>query len=90
MALRATHSSSLQVGISPGKAVASELAGFNFYCSDPQDPPLLKREKWMELLTVAMMAKHSISLTDLTRLEGTARIPARMRGPAEDAAKKSL
>ena len=90
MALRAAHSFSLQTGISPGKTVASAFASLKLCRSDPQDPPLLEWEECIELFTVAMMIKHTISLTKLARTEGSKRVPVLMGGLAEEAASRNV
>ena len=66
MELRGAQFSSLQTGISPMKVVASALARVSPHWSDPQEPALLEWEKCIEPFTVAVMAKYSISLTELT------------------------
>ena len=90
MALRAAHSSNLQTGISPGKAIASALAALSLFWSDPQEPPLLEREKRIELFTPARITKPSISLAKMTRTEGGHWIPALMGVSAEEAANKRV
>ena len=67
MALQAARSSNTWTGIFPVKAVALAIAGLKFYSSGPQEQSLLEWEIWIELFAVAMMAKHSVSLTELTR-----------------------
>ena len=90
MALRAAHTSGNRTSIAPGFAVASALAGLNLYWSEPQEPPLLEWEKWLELITVAMMAKRSIYLSELTRVERSERVSAIMDGFSEEAASKKV
>ena len=70
MTMQAVYNSGIPSGITPGKAVASALAVLNIYWSEFQQPPLVGWEKWLKLSSVAMMAKHSTSLSELTPSEG--------------------
>ena len=70
MALQAVYTSGIPSGITPDKAVASALAVLNIYWNELQQPPLLGWEKWLKLFSVAMMVKHSTSLSELTPSEG--------------------
>ena len=90
MALQAAHTSGSQSGITPGKAVASDLADFNLSWSEHQEPSLLEWKKWLEIFTVAMMAKQSISFSRLTRVEMGRRFLNLMGGPSQEAAKEKM
>ena len=50
--------------------MASDLAGLKNYWSEPQEQTFLQWEKWLQLFIVAIMAKLSISLTEITRTGG--------------------
>ena len=90
MGLPAANTSDNRTNIAPGYAVASALAGRNLYWSEPQDTPLLVWQKWLQLITVAMMAKRSISLSELTRVEGGERASAILSELSEEAASKKV
>ena len=59
MALRAETSSSSSTSFS--------LAGFPVFWGDTTANPAMDWDKWLDLFQVALMAKYSISITELTR-----------------------
>ena len=45
----------------------SLLPGLPLFWSDPTKSPAMEWERWFDLFTVAVMAKYSISVEELTR-----------------------
>ena len=90
MGLQAVQSSGGRSGITPGHTVASALGGLNLYWSQPHESHLLDWKKWLELFTVAMMAKHSVSLSELTWTEGAERMASPMGGISKEAASRKV
>ena len=90
MAVRATRTSGSRSDITPVDVVASALAGLKIYWSEPQEPYLLEWEKWLELLSASMIAKHSFSLPELTRVDGSERMLALLGGLSEETAGKMV
>ena len=60
MALRARTSSSSTL-------LSSRLVGLTVFWNDPTANPTMDWDKWLHLCQVAMMAKSSISVTELTK-----------------------
>ena len=84
MALQAAHSAFTGMGISRGKAVAPAFAGLNSCWNDRHEQRLLEWDEWFGLSTVTIMAKQSMSFTELTRTDRTQRMPATMGSLAEE------
>ena len=68
MALRAENSAS------SSSSSSSRLVGLPVFWSDATSNPAMDWDKWLDLFQVALMAKYSISITELTR-EATQQIP---------------
>ena len=81
MALRAENSSNPS---------SSHLVGLPVFWNDPSINPTMDWDKWLDLFQAAMMAKYSISITELTRLvtEQTPRVRPLMGDLDEDPANK--
>ena len=81
MALRAENSSN---------SSSSHLVGLPVFWNDPSINPTMDWDKWIDLFQVAMMAKYSISITELTRAvtEQTPRVRPLMGDLDEDPANK--
>ena len=84
MTLRAETSSSLSL------STLSLLVRLPVYCHEAGTTPTMEWDKWVDLFQVAMMAKYSISLTELTRevSHQTPRARALMGELDEDPAKR--
>ena len=63
MALRASTSSSS----STPSSMNSLLVGLPLFWHEAANSPSMEWEKWIDLFAVAMMAKYSISMNELTR-----------------------
>ena len=90
MAQQAADSSGGSSGITSGHAIASAWAGLNLYWSEPHESLLVEWEKWLELFTVALMAKASVSLSRLTRTEGGEWVAFLTGGFSEEAASRKV
>ena len=66
------------------------LVGLNLFWCDPHEQPMYEWDKWLELITVAMLAIQSTSLTESNRTDRTEGMPALMGGPAEETASKNV
>ena len=66
------------------------FASLIFSWNVTQEPPLFELEKWIKLFSVALMAKYSILLSELTRTEGSQRLPAFIGRLAEEATCKKV
>ena len=84
--MRTAHFSSIRMEINPCKTLDSAVAGLIFCWSQLLEQTLLEWEQWLDLVTVGMIAKHSTLLTELTRTNGSERMPALKGGLAERAA----
>ena len=84
MALRKTSTESIE------KENPSLLPGLPMFWSYTTRSPLMEWERWFELFAVAVMAKYSISIEELTRTThaNSARINALIGDMAEEAAEK--
>ena len=76
MALQASSSSSKTPSITN-----SVVTGLPSYWNDTAQPPTMEWDKWLDLFTVALLAKHSISLEEVERTpeQRNPRIRAQMR-----------
>ena len=80
MAVRETSTASIQ------KENPSLLPGLPLFWSDSTRSPLMEWERWFDLFAVAVMAKYSISIEELTRItDGNS-----PRVKAEEAAEKKV
>ena len=61
MALRANQIAS------SNSTSASSLQGLPMFWNDPEQPPSMEWDKWMDPFTVALMANHSISWEEIER-----------------------
>ena len=70
----------------------SLLLGLPLFWSDNTISPLLEWERWLDLFAVAVMAKYSISIEELTRTPDAdhPRIKALIGDMAEEAAEKKV
>ena len=86
MALQEISTASIQ------KENPSLLPGLPLFWSDSTISPLLEWEQWFDLFAVAVMAKVSISIEELTRTtdENSPRIKALIGDMAEEAAEKKV
>ena len=50
---------------------SSSIAGLPIYWQEATKLPELEREKWIDLFEVALLAKSSISITELIKTTGT-------------------
>ena len=68
------------------------LPGLPLFWSDSTKSPLMEWEQWFDLFAVAVMAKVSISIEELTRNtdENSPRIKALIGDMAEEAAEKKV
>ena len=82
MALRAENSSA--------SSSSSHLAGLPVFWSDATTNPTMDWDKWFDLFQVAMMAKYSISISELTRetTQQTPRVRTLLGDLDEDPANK--
>ena len=83
MALRAENSSE-------SSSSSSHLAGLPVFWSDATTNPTMDWDKWFDLFQVAMMAKYSISISELTRqtTQQTPRVRTLLGDLDEDPANK--
>ena len=81
MALRANSDSS---------AGGSHISGLPLYWNEHSLQPVLEWDRWLELFKVACMAKHSISVEELTRTSGGARDKALMGNMEEIPAQRKV
>ena len=86
MALRETSTASIQ------KENPSLLPGLPLFWSDSTRSPLMEWERWFDLFAVAVMAKYSISIEELTITTdaNSPRIKALIGDMAEEAAEKKV
>ena len=84
MALRAKTSSS--------SSTSSSLAGLPVFWGDATTNPAMDWDKWLDLFQVALMAKYSISITELTRNadQQNPRVRALLGDLEEDPANKKV
>ena len=70
----------------------SPLPGRNYFWQDAEKPPSYDWEQWVQLFEVAVLARHSISMTELLREvdEQNPRIAAMMGNLEEVPAKRKL
>ena len=70
----------------------SLLPGLPLFWSDPTKSPAMEWERWFDLFTVAVMAKYSISVEELTRTVDAEhpRVKALIGDMPEEAAEKKL
>ena len=82
MALRAENPSS------SSSSSSSQLVGLSVLWSDATANPAMDWDKWLDLFQVALMAKYSISITELTRkaTQQNPRVRAVLRDIDEDPA----
>ena len=90
MALRAETSSSTPLTLST--TAMSHLVGLPVYWHEASSTPTMDWDKWLDLFQVAVMAKFSISITELTRdvTEQTPRVRALLGDMDEDPANKKV
>ena len=90
MALRASSSSSSQSTNS--SSTNSLLVGLPLFWHEASKSPSMEWEKWIDLFAVAMMAKYSISMNELTRTaaETNPRVKALLGNMPEEAANKKV
>ena len=83
MALRAENSNN---------SSSSYLVGLPVFWNDPTTNPTMDWDKWLDLFQVAMMAKYSISITELTKAvtEQTPRVRPLMGDLDEDPARSAM
>ena len=86
MALRATENSSMQT------SSLSHLVGLPVSWNDADENPTMEWDKWVDLFQVAVMAKYSISITELTGqvTEQNPRVRALTGNLDEDPASKKI
>ena len=86
MALRETSTASIQ------KENPSLLPGLPLFWSDSTRSPLMEWDRWFDLFAVAVIAKYSISIEELTRTTdvNSPRIKALIGDKAEEAAEKTV
>ena len=84
MALRETT----EAGGQSGAGGASALAGLPEYWDVPECPPETEWEKWWDLFLMAVNAKYSISVTELTRVPTQQRQAALINNLNEEAAER--
>ena len=91
MALRASNSSNTSTS-SQKDAIPSLLPGLPLFWPHADKPPAMEWERWIDLFAVAVMAKHSISIDELTRTvdEGHPRVKALIGDMPEEAAEKKV
>ena len=85
MALRAENPSS-------SSSSSSHLVGLPVFWSDATANPAMDWDKWLNLFQVALMAKYSISITELTReaTQQNPRVRALLGDLDEDPANKKV
>ena len=86
MALRAENPSS------SSSSSSSHLVGLPVFWSDATSNPAMDWDKWLDLFQVALMAKYSISITELTReaTQQNPRVRALLGDLDEDPANKKV
>ena len=91
MALRASNSSNTDTS-SQKDAIPSLLPGLPLFWPHADKPPAMEWERWIDLFAVAVMAKHSISIDELTRTvdKGHPRVKALIGDMPEEAAEKKV
>ena len=91
MALRASNSPNTSTS-SQKDAIPSLLLGLPLFWPHANKPPAMEWERWKDLFAVAVMAKHSISIDELTRTvdEGHPRVKALIGNMPEEAAEKKV
>ena len=91
MVLRASYSSNT-ASSSQKDAIPSLLPGLPLFWPDAEKPPAMEWERWIDLFAVAVMAKHSISIDELTRTvdEDHPRVKALIGDMPEEAAEKKV
>ena len=59
----------------------SPVPGLNYFWQEAETEPSYDLEQWQQLFVVAVLARHSISVTEITRTadEQNPRVPALMR-----------
>ena len=82
MALRASEYDSFK----------SPAPGLQYFWQDAEKPPTYEWEQWIQLFEVAVLARHSISITELTRDadQQNPRVPAMMGNLEEQPAKRKV
>ena len=70
--------------------VNSPVLGLSYYWQDPEKPPIYDWDQWIQLLEVAVLAKHSIAIFELFQepTEQNSRNIAMMGNLQVDAAQK--
>ena len=88
MALRAENSSSLTLSTT----AMSHLVGLPVYWHEANTTSTMDWDKWVDLFQVAVMAKFSISITELTRevTDQKAKVRALLGDMDEDPANKKV
>ena len=92
MARQAADTSGSRSSITPSKAVASALAGLNFYRSEPQEPGLSScwRGKSRSNFSCCHDSYKFYSLSEMTHAERGERVVALKSGFSEEAANKNV
>ena len=82
MALRSTDNESSN----------SPVPGLNYFWQEDEKEPSYDWEQWQQLFEVAVLARHSISVTEITRTvdEQNPRVPALMGNLEENAAARKI
>ena len=91
MALRASNSSNTDTS-SQKDAIPSLLPGLPLFWPHADKHPAMEWERWIDLFAAAVMAKHSISIDELTRTvdEGHPRVKVLIGDMPEEAAEKKV
>ena len=70
----------------------SPVPGLNYFWQETEKEPSHDWEQWQQLFEVAVLARHSISVTEITRTvdEQNPRVPALMRNLEKNAAARKI
>ena len=68
----------------------SPVSGLQYFWQEAEKPPTYEWEQWIQLFEVAVLARHSISVTELTRevTQENPRVAAMMGNLEEEPAKR--
>ena len=92
MALRAESNNSYSSSLTLSTTAMSHLVGLPVYWHEATSSPTMDFDKWLDLFQVAVMAKFSISITELFREvnEQNPRVHPLLGDMDEDAANKKI
>ena len=70
----------------------SPVLGLNYFWQEAEKEPSYDWEQWQQLFEVAVLTRHSISVTEITRTadEQNPRVPALMGNLEENAAARKI